>query len=73
MNQENGQLCLPNRVVYPKHYTEALVVDTRAREEYVKSSLGRRQGAAAVKHNARELCTPSPRSLTLLYRGSASV
>ena len=42
---ESGELVLPQRVVYPKHYVESLVVVSGTLKEYANSCLGRRQGA----------------------------
>mgnify|MGYP003462426750 FL=1 len=51
IHDNRDQLCLPQRVHYPKFYIECLVIDTRALKEYVITCQGRRQGAAAVKLN----------------------
>ena len=42
---DSGELVLPQRVVYPKHYVDSLVVVSGTLKEYANSCLGRRQRA----------------------------
>ena len=52
----SGELVLPQRVVYPKHYVESLVVVSGTLKEYANSCLGRRQGATGKY--TRKVMTP---------------